>query len=147
MGSEVAELSLVLRNDLDELARISVSIDDFADGNDIPMKDRFEMQLCVEEIFTNIVSYGFTDGQQHEIEIHFRLDPGTGVLGISMVDAGIEFDPVHDSAKPSLDTNLQNRQVGGLGLHLVRQYVDGLEYERRDGRNHLTLTKKLSAGS
>ena len=147
MGGEVAESNLLVRNDLNELVRISAAIDDFADANDIPMKARFEVQLCVEEIFTNITSYGFPDGEQHEVEILFRLDPVTGVLGITLVDDGIEFDPVHDSTKPALDAELQNRQIGGLGLHLVRQYVDELEYERRDGRNHLILTKTLPAGN
>ncbi len=147
MGGEVAESNLLVRNDLNELARISAAIDDFAESNDIPMKAQFEVQLCVEEIFTNIVSYGFSDGEQHEIEILLRLDPEARVLGITLVDDGIEFDPVQDSSKPALDANLQDRQIGGLGLHLVRQYVDELEYKRRDGRNHLILTKTLSAGN
>lgn len=148
MNGESRELSLVLKNDLDDLAPLAGAVDDFADGNEASDKERFELQLCLEEVFTNIVSYGFVDTDEHEIRVDLRLDAVTGVLRVSIVDDGVEFDPLSDSAGPSLNAPLEDRPIGGLGIHLVRQYVDELEYDRRDGCNHLTLIKKFSsAGS
>ena len=145
MHGESRELSLVLKNDLDELAPLAGAIDDFADGNEVSDKERFELQLCLEEVFTNIVSYGVVDIDEHEIRVDFRLDAVSGVLRVSIVDDGVEFDPLSDSTGPSLNAPLEDRPIGGLGIHLVRQYVDELEYDRRGGCNHLTLIKKFSS--
>ena len=140
-----AELNLLLQNDLEELVRLASAIDGFAEENGVTEKDRFELQLCLEEIFTNIVSYGFDDVDEHEIRVDFRMDAETRVLGVSIVDDGIKFDPLNDSTAPVLDALLEDRPIGGLGIHLVRKYVDAMEYDHRDGLNHLSLTKTLSS--
>ena len=144
MSSDSGKLSLLLKNDLVELGRISDAIDAFVEQNDVSMKDGFGLQLCIEELFTNIVSYGFQDSDEHEIRVEFELDAGSRVLRIAIVDDGIHFDPVRDSAKPSLDADLEDRPIGGLGIHLVREFVDEMQYDHHDGRNHLILTKNLS---
>ena len=144
MSSDSGKLSLLLKNDLVELGRISDAIDNFAEQNNLSVKDSFGLQLSIEELFTNIVSYGFQDSDEHEIRVEFELDPGSRVLRIAIVDDGVHFDPVHDSEKPSLDADLEDRPIGGLGIHLVREFADEMEYEHRDGRNHLILMKNLS---
>ena len=144
MSSEFGKLSLSLKNDLAELVRISDAIDAFAEQNAVSMKDTFGLQLSVEELFTNIVSYGFEDSEEHEICIEFELDADSRALRIAIVDDGRHFDPTRDSAQPSLDSDLEDRPIGGLGIHLVREFADEMEYDLRDGRNHLTLKKNLS---
>ena len=70
--------------------------------------------------------------------------PGIRGLRIAIVDEGRLFDPIRDSSKPSLDADLKERPIGGLGIHLVREFADEMKYDQRDLRNHPTLMKQRS---
>ena len=143
-GAEAGELRFVLANDLQELARLAETVDGYAEAAAFTVRETFELQLCLEELFSNIVQYGFVDSRRHEIHFDFRLDPETRRLAITITDDGVEFDPTRDAAGPSLEGGLDERAIGGLGVHLVRQYVDSIEHAYRDGCNHLRLEKRLA---
>lgn len=104
----------------------------------------FSLRLAVEEVFTNILDYGYPGGTG---PIAIRIDAQPGQVRVSFADAAPRFDP-STVATPRLDVPLEERQVGGWGWHFVRQAVDRVEWEPREqGGNLLTLVKSLPAAS
>ncbi|MBK8316480.1 MAG: ATP-binding protein [Acidobacteria bacterium] len=96
------------------------------------------MQRRLDEILTNVISYAYEDADQHLINIRGKL--ADGFLTIEVEDDGREFDPLK-SDNPDLDSGLQERPIGGLGIHLVKKLTDQLEYHRQDGKNLLVMRK------
>lgn len=104
----------------------------------------FSLRLAVEEVFTNILDYGYPGGTG-PISVHIDAQPGQ--VRVSFADAAPRFDPA-TVATPKLDVPLEERQVGGWGWHFVRQAVDTVEWEPREqGGNLLTLIKSLPSAS
>jgi anti-sigma regulatory factor (Ser/Thr protein kinase) len=98
----------------------------------------FEMNLALDELFTNIISYGFQDRSEHLIRVHISADHN--VLTVVLEDDGMAFNPV-DRIPPEMPCTLDECKVGGLGIHLVKNLMDEVIYERRAGTNVLTLRK------
>ena len=134
-----ATLSLRVETRLDELARIHGAIEELAESEDWPPDLLFQITLVLEELGTNIVNYGHDDGEAHEIEIELTSNPCS--LTIDITDDGRPFDPLTDTPAPDLDSALESRRVGGLGVHLVREMMDEAHYRREADRNRLTLVK------
>lgn len=104
----------------------------------------FSLRLAVEEVFTNILDYGYPGGTG---PITVVIDAQPERVRISFADVAPRFDPA-TVATPKLDVPLEERQVGGWGWHFVRQAVDRVEWEPREqGGNLLTLVKSLPAAS
>ena len=92
------------------------------------------LDLCIVELVSNIVSYGYR-GQPGELGLDLELAPGTAVLTIT--DAGPAFDPL-SLASPVVPASLEEAKIGGYGIHLVRTSANACRYERRNGRNVFT---------
>ena len=138
-------LALSVRNDSGDLARIAAAVDDFADRHGLPRQDRYQVQLCIEEMFMYIVEYGYDDAGAHRIEIRLDMKEGDRQLEIGIVDDGRELAPGSLMFQPGPDTIEEESVVAGLGLHLVRTYVDDMRYRRENGRNHLSLSKRIGS--
>lgn len=124
---------LVLRNDLAELERLAGWLEDWARENVSPAVS-FAVQLCLEEAVANVIMYGGTD----RLEIAVEVERNDGALVALIEDNGRQFDPTQAPA-PSRATSLQDATIGDLGIHLMRSFASGMHYERRNGRNRLTL--------
>lgn len=96
----------------------------------------YAIELVLEEVLTNEIKYAFDDHAEHPIELTVRLEPDAVVLRFE--DGGVAFDPLQASA-PQAPTSVDDAPVGGLGLVLVRSFATSASYERRDGRNCLTI--------
>ena len=136
-------LGLVVPYDSRELERVAAAVDDFADRHGFPQQDRFQVQLCIEEILMYIIEHGHDDASGHEIEVHLKMDDENRRLEIRTVDGGRELEPGSLMFQPGPDTIGEESVVDGLGLHLVRTYVDDLRYRRENGRNHHSLSKTI----
>ena len=136
-------LRLVVRNDSRELVRVAAAVDEFAHRHRFTPESRFEVQLCIEEIFMNIVEHGFDDAGEHDIRLVLEMDAEGRNLVIRIVDEGIERDPASIEYRPA--ATLEEPVVDHLGLHLVHAYVDEMSYRREDGRNHLSLSKSIAS--
>lgn len=99
-------------------------------------------QLGLEELVTNCIKYGYDDDPAHHV-IRVSIDLSDGWLRLTVEDDGRPFDPVA-AAPPDLTRPVDERPVGGLGLHLLRTMSDRIHYERRGGRNRVTLEKALA---
>ena len=134
------ELHLKVETKQDELDRVSTAIEDFGLEADWPLDFVFKVNLALEEIVINVMNYGHDDGL-HEIEISLIADENA--LTIEIVDDGRPFDPLNDAPKPNVNTELEDRNIGGLGIHLVRKMMDDVRYRREKGKNHMTLVTSI----
>ena len=97
--------------------------------------------LSLEEHLTNVMNYAFADSRVHEIQV--RLELAGGKFQIEVEDDGKPFNPL-EHPKPDLSVPLEQRPLGGLGIHLIRSFMDELDYRREGGRNILQMRKRLA---
>ena len=98
--------------------------------------------LALEEHVTNVLKYAYSDSASHEIRV--RLSCNAQALLVEVEDDGRAFNPL-DLAPVDISAPLEQRPIGGLGIHLMRQFMDALDYRREGGRNILRMTKRLDA--
>jgi phosphoserine phosphatase RsbU/P len=132
-------LEIKLHNRLSELDRFSQTLSEFGQRHGLTSKVMHDLNLAMEEILTNIISYGYTDERDHEITV--RLSAQLGEVSVEIEDDGQPFNPL-EAPEPDITKPLEERKIGGLGIHLVRKLMDGVEYKRQRERNLLTIKKK-----
>jgi len=133
-------LRLRIANDLAELTRVAEAVDEFCAAHALPADCAFKLNVALEELLTNTVSYGYDDAARHEIALDIALEGDAIVVELS--DDARPFDPL-DAPPPDLDSPIEERRVGGLGVHLVKTMMDDVAYAYRDGRNHVRLRKRI----
>ncbi|MES2692977.1 MAG: ATP-binding protein [Verrucomicrobiota bacterium] len=133
--------TFTLANDLAEISRLAEGVDAFCAPLDPGTKDVMAVQLALEEAVTNVINHGFDDGQPHTFTVDLILEDRRLTAVVS--DDAAAYDPL---ARPEVDTSvpLEEREIGGLGVHLVKKLMDSAHYERRDGRNILTLVRNFA---
>jgi anti-sigma regulatory factor (Ser/Thr protein kinase) len=104
----------------------------------------FSMNLALEEIVTNIINHGYKGQEEYPITIRFTLDKHD--LRIQIKDGAPEFDPLDIPEPEDLDKPLEERNIGGLGIHLVKKFTDNFSYRRSNNKNIVTLIKHLDNG-
>lgn len=119
------------------LEGISAQIDEMAEQDDWSPKLLYLVQLCLEELALNAMTYGRQKGLS---EFQVSINPGVEEVVVELHDNGAAFDPTKDAPIPDPDAPMDDRPVGGLGLFLIREMVDDLAYRREEGWNHLTIT-------
>ncbi len=114
-------------------------VDEFLEEHGCPMKTQMLIDLCVEEMYINIANYAYGDDTG---EAEIEVSENGGEVSITMKDRGVPYNPLE---KPDPDTTLsaEERQVGGLGIFIVKKTMDSVLYEYKDGQNIFTMTKKL----
>ena len=134
------EKSIILANNISEITRLYEFIEEL--GNDFSLSPDivFNLNLVLEEAVVNIINYAYPKEEHQSIYLSARMHEGSIVLVLT--DTGKEFDP---TAAPEADVTLSadDRQIGGLGIFLIRQIMNEVKYERIEGKNVLTLEKKL----
>jgi anti-sigma regulatory factor (Ser/Thr protein kinase) len=133
-----SEVKLTVKNRIEDLLRVNSIFESFATQHEIGGRLRYHLLVSIEEILTNIIKYGFDESGVHPIHITFRHN--LGVIELEFEDRGREFNPL-EIAEPDLETPIEDRQLGGLGIHLVKNMVDLAEY-RRDGDRNILLLRK-----
>ena len=98
---------------------------------------KFKIRLCVEEVEENILGYSGTTW------VSISVDTTSGDLKITFKDGGVEFDPLANP-DPDINSSLEERKVGGLGIFICKQMMDSLDYHYENGSNVFTMTKKLN---
>jgi anti-sigma regulatory factor (Ser/Thr protein kinase) len=136
MGHE--QIRIVLSNDLSEIAKLHRELEIFGQKCGLSPKTLFELNLILEEVVANVISYAYRDNQQHEIVVCAASREGELVMEVE--DEGRPFNPAQ-SPPPDLERPLERRNVGGLGLHLVRELTSSLEYNRVGTKNRLVMKK------
>ena len=133
-------LILTLKNDLSELARIAQEIEAYGESHGWAVKWILNLNISLDELITNIVSYGYQDCEEHEIRV--TLTDRGGSLMVVLEDDGIAFNPLTSTPEPDLDASIEERRIGGLGVYFVKTLMDEATYERVGNRNRITLIQR-----
>lgn len=135
-------MEFTIRNQLSEIETVTAQVQTFAETHSLPPKLVFQLTLALEELVTNMISYGYEDEAPHEIQI--RLHREGDRLHVQLVDDAKPFNPL-EVPPPDLTLPLEERPIGGLGIHLVRTMFSHLTYRRESGRNILDLEQRIAA--
>ncbi len=127
------------KREIDALPRIFEFTGAFAGQRALDDSIVFAMNLAVEELFTNIVKYG----AGHDKEVGIELDVRDGYLVIEVVDEDAEPFDITAAEKVDVNKRLDEREAGGLGIHLIRSMMDYIKYEYSDRTARITLKKRL----
>ena len=120
----------------EQLEEITSQVEEMAERESWPADLTFKINLVLEEVGLNIMNHGYESGL-HEIEITMISEDNA--LTLEIADDGKPFDPLNDAPLPDVDAAMEDRPIGGLGIHLVRTMMDELCYRRKQGKNRLTL--------
>ena len=131
-----------IENDLSEIPKVDEKLDEFAEQFGLPPAIAATFHIIFDDLLNNVISYGFNDEQRHFIDISLELTANS--LIVSIADDGVPFDPL-TKATPDTTLSIEDRQIGGMGIHLVINMVDDINYQRTADKNVLTLTKSLQS--
>jgi anti-sigma regulatory factor (Ser/Thr protein kinase) len=134
------KLTLLIQNQVSQLVELTKKADGFLQSHQLPLEIIYKVNLILEEALTNIIKYAYKDTLKHDIRIEMTLNERE--LIIEFQDDGEEFDPI-SAPPPKPRDSISESPVGGLGIHLVKQMADRIEYQRHQGKNILTAWVKL----
>ena len=136
----MASLSIALKNDRHELARLAELVDRFGAEHHLPGDAITNVHLILDEIVSNVIKYSRAGDAEGAIGVSLALEAGR--LTIEVSDDGMAFNPL-DATPPNLDLPISERPIGGLGIHIVKALTETVAYRRTDARNHLTMTMRV----
>lgn len=133
--------SIVLNNDIQEVKQLNVFVSDVCATVHLDDDTATNVELAIEEAVVNVMNYAYP--YEWEGKIHVKAYASAGKLFFEISDSGIPFDPTK-AKEADISLSVQQRSIGGLGIYLIRKYMDNMEYKRIEGRNVLTLSKNLN---
>ena len=139
-GSNNGELQFTLKNRVAEIARLGERLGEFAAGHQLMPSVLYDLNLALEEAVTNTISHGYSDHREHEILVRIRVESGEVIAELK--DDARAFNPL-TAPEADVTTPLDEKTAGGLGIHLMRKLMDGIEYQRVEDGNLLIMKKKL----
>ena len=134
------EYKFELKNYLSELKALHQHLNNWGGDIGLSANSILRINICLDELFTNIVSYGFDDDLEHIII--FTLSGDNNLVVINIEDNGIPFNPL-EKIDPNFPDNVESANIGGLGIHIIRKLMDNVSYERKQGKNKLTMRKNI----
>ena len=123
------------------MMRAQDDLEKFCVKNSVGEDVAYAMELCLDELFSNAIHYGYADDATKKIDVTMKISDGKMILTIA--DDAPKFNPFEDAPKPNIDAKLEERSVGGLGIFFVTKMVDSAIYERKENCNVVTLSKKI----
>ncbi len=128
---------------IESLYAVQNFIEQQLESNNCPVPLIISINVAIEEIFVNIVQYGFPNtSDKNNITINCFIK-NHSIFYVQFYDKGITFNPLQQNA-PDIDSPIEDRSIGGLGIYLARKIMDEINYEYKDGKNQLTLKKNIS---
>ena len=135
------QIHITLPNDVQTVPQLNIFVDEACEAAELDMSTTIKMNLAIEEAVVNVMSYAYPNDIKGAVDIDALVTDDELKFVIS--DKGTPFDPTQQA---EVDTSLsaEERTIGGLGIHLIRQIMDTIHYEHTDDRNVLTLSKTLT---
>jgi anti-sigma regulatory factor (Ser/Thr protein kinase) len=134
------EKSITLANDIAEISRLATFIEEVGEAFELTPDVIFNLNLVIEEAVVNVINYAYPKEEHQSIYLSANLHNGSIVFVLT--DTGKEFDPTQ-APEADITLSAEERPIGGLGIFLIRQIMNEVKYQRIDGKNVLTLEKKL----
>jgi sigma-B regulation protein RsbU (phosphoserine phosphatase) len=132
---------LVLEADVSNLEQVLAFVDEQLEAMDCPPKVQMQIDVAVEEIFVNVAHYAYAP-KTGSVTIRMEPHQAPQRVDITFIDRGVPYDPLA-KADPDVTLSSEERQIGGLGIFIVKKSMDDMKYEYRDGQNVLTIMKKI----
>lgn len=132
---------MTLQATLDNLPEVTAFIDSQLEELDCPMKAQFQIDVAIDELFTNIATYAYGDSTGNvTVRLDTQEDP-RAVL-ITFIDNGVPYNPL-EQEEPDITLAAEDRPIGGLGIFVVKKTMDDMSYDYKDGQNILRIKKKI----
>lgn len=136
----------MIESRLEELSRLANIIDTLAEERNWPSGWAMNVNVCLDELITNVVSYGYQDQPEDQVaesnEIRIVVTESDDELIVEIEDHGSSYNPFVESPVPDIDASVEDRKIGGLGVYIVKQLTDEAIWERRDDVNYIRLVKR-----
>jgi anti-sigma regulatory factor (Ser/Thr protein kinase) len=129
-----------IRNNIEEIGKMCDQINEFCSANDISEEKYHDIILILDEVATNVISYAYPEGSEYDFTLDINKDGDR--IAIKLIDNGIPFDPLRKE-DPDVDSSIEEREIGGLGIFIVKQLAEVVEYSRIDDKNQLNITVSL----
>ena len=132
---------LTVKASLANIPVVTEFIDGLLEALDCPMKAQMQIDVAIDELFGNVAHYAYS-GAAGDATVRFALDEAARTATITFIDSGVPFNPL-EQQEPDVSLPADERQIGGLGIFLVRKTMNSIDYRRENGRNILTIRKKI----
>ncbi|MCK4677118.1 MAG: ATP-binding protein [Bacteroidales bacterium] len=132
---------LILKNEITEIEKIQSFLEELSPEWDFSGELVFELNLLLEEYVVNVIHHAYSDNAEHEIKIFFT--EGDNSISILIEDDGNAFDLTEEPTLEGLNKPVEERKIGGLGVHFIKSLADHVSYQRTNGLNKLTLIKHI----
>ena len=129
-----------MSNNIEELNKLEPFLNEFFERENLDLSILPQINLALEEAATNVIMYAYPEGEKGTAEL--SVEVADGLICATLTDSGTPFDPLQQR-EADLDVSLEERQIGGLGIHLIKEIMDEVEYAYEDGRNVLWMKKRL----
>jgi len=136
-------MTIAVKNQIGEIQKTAKIVSDFCLEHSLSAQVESDLNLALDEVLANVILHGFNDSGEHEIIVRLCVEPG--LVSLTVEDEGVPFNPL-DAPTPDLTLPIEQRPIGGLGIHLVRNVMDELDYQRKEGRNCLFMKKRVELG-
>ena len=129
-------MQFIIKNKLEEIDKAAEAFDEFAQQNQLSSETTSKFQIAIDELLSNVISYGYPDDELHEISLEIILNGDT--VQFITLDDGLEFNPLNQIS-PDTNLTLEDRNIGGLGIHIIKKMMDNVKYERESGKNKIII--------
>lgn len=133
---------LTLQATLEKLPEVMAFIDEWLETLDCTIRAQTQIDVAVDELFSNIARYAYTPGVG-DATVRLEYDDSTHAASITFIDGGISYNPL-EKEDPDVTLSPEEREIGGLGIFLVKKTMDRMDYRREDDHNILTIHKKIN---
>ena len=132
---------MTLAATVENISRVTAFIDAELEALDCSMKAQMQIDMAIDELFGNIAHYAYAP-DEGEATVRFEFDALARIVSITFIDSGVPFDPLA-RLDPDVTLSAEERQIGGLGIFLVKKTMDDVIYRCENGQNKLTVRKRI----
>lgn len=134
--------SITVEAKIENVDKVTEFVNEVLEEKECPLKVRMQLDVAIDEIFGNIAYYAYGKGSGNAT-IQIEMEDNPPKITLTFIDQGIPYNPL-ESKDPDITLDIEDREIGGLGIFLVKKTMDELSYEYVDGQNILTMKKELA---
>lgn len=134
------QLIIRIKNNLSELEKVVQQFDVFSRQNGLPIKIKHAADLVIDEVINNIITYGYADEKEHDIDIKIFIKDE--ILNLQIEDDARKFNPLNNN-EADTKSSIEEREIGGLGLHFIKKMMDEAIYKYENSKNILIMRKQI----
>ena len=127
---------------IENIPRVTEFIDGQLEAVDCSIRSQMQIDVAIDELLANIASYAYETGEG-QVTVRFDFQPDNRTVALTFIDSGIPYDPLA-KADPDVSLSAEERQIGGLGIFMVKKSMDDMQYRYENGKNILTIRKRLA---